>query len=138
VLATVAGIEPGDVDLIAPAGIIDAGDAGIRVSGNINLAAVQVVNAGNISAGGTSIGGNATVSAPSVATVTAASNSAASTSATAAGTQNEERNKISEEVTTQLSVFDVVVIGYGGGEALDEEKEEEESEDSSQDAEDSN
>jgi filamentous hemagglutinin len=138
VLATVAGIEPGDVDLIAPAGIIDAGDAGIRVSGNINLAAVQVVNAGNISAGGTSIGGNATVSAPSVATVTAASNSAASTSATAAGTQNEERNKISEEVTTQLSVFDVVVIGYGGGEALDEEKEEEESEDSSQNTEDSN
>jgi filamentous hemagglutinin family protein len=138
VLATVAGIEPGDVDLIAPAGIIDAGDAGIRVSGNINLAAVQVVNAGNISAGGTSIGGNATVSAPSVATVTTASNSAAATSATAANTQNEARKEISEEVTTQLSVFDVVVIGYGGGEAPDEEKEEEESEDSSQNTEDSN
>lgn len=138
VLASVAGIEPGDVDLIAPAGIIDAGDAGIRVSGNINLAAVQVVNAGNISAGGTSTGGNAVVAAPSVATVTTASNSAAATSATAASTQNEANKEISEEVTTQLSVFDVVVIGYGGGEAPDDEKEEEESEDSSQNAEDSN
>ena len=138
VLATVAGVEPGDVDLIAPAGIIDAGDAGIRVSGNINLAAVQVVNAGNISAGGTSTGGNATVAAPSVATVTTASNSAAATSATAASAQNEARKEISEEVTTQLSVFDVVVIGYGGGEAQDNETEEEELEDSRQDAEDSN
>lgn len=138
VLATVAGIEPGDVDLIAPAGIIDAGDAGIRVSGNINLAAVQVVNAGNISAGGTSIGGNATVSAPSVATVTTASNSAAAANSTAANTQNEERKEIPEEVTAQLSVFDVVVIGYGGGEVLEEDEEDEESEDSSQDVEDSN
>ena len=138
VLATVAGIEPGDVDLIAPAGIIDAGDAGIRVSGNINLAAVQVVNAGNISAGGTSTGGNTVVAAPSVATVTTASNSAAATSATADSTQNEASKEISEEVTTQLSIFEVVVIGYGGGEAPDDEKEEEESEDSSQDAEDSN
>ena len=138
VLATVAGVEPGDVDLIAPAGIIDAGDAGIRVSGNINLAAVQVVNAGNISAGGTSTGGNATVAAPSVATVTTASNSAAAASAAAAGAQNEARKEISEEVTTQLSVFDVVVIGYGGGEAQDNEKEEEELEDSRQDTEDSN
>jgi filamentous hemagglutinin len=32
VLATVAGVPPGDVDLIAPTGTIDAGDAGIRSS----------------------------------------------------------------------------------------------------------
>lgn len=123
VLATVMGVEPGDVDLIAPAGIIDAGDAGIRVSGNINLAAVQVVNAGNISAGGTSTGGNASVAAPSVSTVTTASNSAAATTTAAATPEKETREENPEEVATQLSIFNVVVIGYGGGEALEDEDE---------------
>src|ERR1019366_6999529 len=56
VLTTVAGVPPGDVDLIAPAGTIDAGDAGIRVSGNINLAAAQVLNVGNIQVQGASVG----------------------------------------------------------------------------------
>ena len=35
VLATVAGVAPGNVDLIAPVGVVDAGDAGIRSSGNL-------------------------------------------------------------------------------------------------------
>jgi filamentous hemagglutinin len=35
VLATTAGVKPGDVDLIAPTGVVDAGDAGIR-AGNLN------------------------------------------------------------------------------------------------------
>ncbi|MGB8165868.1 MAG: filamentous hemagglutinin family protein, partial [Chthoniobacteraceae bacterium] len=56
VLATVKGVAPGDVDLIAPKGSVDAGDAGIRVTGNLNIAAVTVLNADNISVGGTSTG----------------------------------------------------------------------------------
>ncbi len=48
-LSTVKGVEPGDVDLIAPEGVVDAGDAGIRSSGNLNIAATQVLNADNIS-----------------------------------------------------------------------------------------
>ena len=48
VLAAVQGVAPGNVDLIAPRGFIDAGDAGIRSTGNLNLAAVQVLNASNI------------------------------------------------------------------------------------------
>ena len=125
VLATVEGVEPGDVDLIAPAGIIDAGEAGIRVSGNINLAAVQVVNGGNISAGGTSSGGNASVSAPSVAAVTTSSNAAAATAAAAPTPDKEKREEKPQETAAQLSIFSVVVIGYGGGEARDEEEDEE-------------
>ncbi|WP_049346271.1 filamentous hemagglutinin family protein, partial [Pseudomonas aeruginosa] len=35
-------VAPGDIDLIAPLGTIDAGEAGIRVSGNVNVAALQV------------------------------------------------------------------------------------------------
>jgi hypothetical protein len=34
--------RPGGIDLIAPLGTIDAGEAGIRVSGNVNLAALQI------------------------------------------------------------------------------------------------
>ncbi|KIO50353.1 filamentous haemagglutinin family protein [Nitrosospira sp. NpAV] len=46
----------GSVDLLAPRGIVDAGDAGIRVAGNLNVAAVQVVGADNIRVGGVATG----------------------------------------------------------------------------------
>jgi hypothetical protein len=128
VLASVEGVPAGDVDLIAPAGIIDAGDAGIRVTGNINLAAISVVNAGNISAGGNSVGvPSAGVSAPSIGTVTSASNSTAAAGATAV---NPADRKTTEEPTiedTALSLITVEVIGYGGG-RIDEEEEEKQEE----------
>ena len=44
----VGGVEPGDVDLIAPEGTVDAADASIRVIGNLNVAALVVLNADNI------------------------------------------------------------------------------------------
>ena len=47
-LAPIAEVPAGDVDLYAPLGTIDAGEAGIRVSGNINIHAQQVLNAANI------------------------------------------------------------------------------------------
>ncbi len=40
--AGIADVPPGNADLIAFFGDVDAGDAGIRVSGNINIAAVKV------------------------------------------------------------------------------------------------
>jgi hypothetical protein len=49
-------IAPGDVDLIAPKGVVDAGDAGIGSAGNLTIAAVRVVGADNINVGGTSSG----------------------------------------------------------------------------------
>ena len=51
VLETVVGVPPADVDLIAPVGTVNAGDMRIRVSGNINIAALIVLNAGNIQVG---------------------------------------------------------------------------------------
>nr|MCU0751111.1 filamentous hemagglutinin family protein [Akkermansiaceae bacterium] len=126
VLATVEGVEPGDVDLIAPEGVIDAGDAGIRVSGNINLAAVTVVNSANISAGGSSTGApSASVSAPSISTVTSAANAASATNAT---TVQPGEQKVDEKPVSAIdetpSIYSVEVIGYGGGGADDEEEEE--------------
>jgi filamentous hemagglutinin len=47
-LIGVPGVPPGNVDLFAPRGTIDAGQAGIRVSGNITLAPLQILNASNI------------------------------------------------------------------------------------------
>ncbi len=46
----------GSVDLIAPVGTVDAGDAGIGAAGNINIAARTVVGLDNINFGGTSTG----------------------------------------------------------------------------------
>jgi filamentous hemagglutinin family protein len=55
-LLTGPGETAGLVNLIAPNGDVNAGDAGIRVAGNLNIAAVQVIGAGNITVVGTSTG----------------------------------------------------------------------------------
>jgi filamentous hemagglutinin len=49
------GESAGNVDLLAPKGTIDAGDAGIRAK-NVNLAAQTVLNAANITATGSASG----------------------------------------------------------------------------------
>lgn len=55
-VASIPGAPVADVDLIAPNGIVDAGDAGIRVSGNFNVFAVQILGTDNIDVAGVSIG----------------------------------------------------------------------------------
>jgi hypothetical protein len=124
VLATVAGVRPGNVDLIAPIGAVDAGDAGIRATGNLNIAASIVLNAGNISVGGASAG---TPAAPAVASpslgglASAASAGAAATSA--ATNQSEQQKQAQQTASEELpSIISVEVIGYGGGSGEDERK----------------
>ena len=135
VLATVEGVAPGNVDLIAPTGIIDAGDAGIRVTGNINLAAVAVVNAGNISAGGSSAGAPVAASAPSISTVTSASNSSAAAGSTVAKPGEEQKTAETQVLNDEtLSLYTVEVIGYGGGASEEDEDDKEQGEESATDA----
>ncbi len=127
VLATVAGVEPGNVDLIAPKGTIDAGDAGIRVTGNINIAANNVVNAGNIAAGGSSVG---TPAAPGTGGASSASTPppAQPTKSEGAGTVAEKSKPTPPPAPQEnpLSVITVDVLGYGGGSSEpDEDKDEE-------------
>ncbi|OYU91198.1 MAG: hypothetical protein CFE29_06780 [Bradyrhizobiaceae bacterium PARB1] len=99
-------VPAGNIDLIAPLGTIDAGEAGIRVSGNINLAALQVLNAANIQVQGTS-SGIPTVQVPSISAALSSSNATAATQQTATPTQS---------ASAQPSVIIVEVLGYGGGE----------------------
>lgn len=49
------GITAGDVDLVAPKGTVNAGDAGIR-AGNLNIAAQIILGADNITVSGSSSG----------------------------------------------------------------------------------
>jgi len=118
VLATVAGVEPGDVDLIAPTGVVDAGDAGIRSSGNLTIAATQVLNAGNIAVSGSSSGTpTTTVTAPNVSGLSAASAAAGAT--TAAGVDsatNAAKDALPQQAPSSAlpSIYTVEVLCYGG------------------------
>ncbi len=109
-------VAPGDVDLIAPLGTIDAGEAGIRSSGSVNVAALQVVNAANIQAGGDTVG-VPVMAAVNVGALTSAS-AAASSAATAA--QDTVARARAEARQNLPSIITVRVIGFGN-EALQED-----------------
>ncbi len=112
-LAPIAEVPPGDVDLIAPLGTIDAGEAGIRVSGNVNLAALQVVNAANIQVKGESAG-LPVVASVNVGALTNASAAAAQASVAAQDAMQRERATARQALP---SVFTVRVLGFGNEEA---------------------
>jgi filamentous hemagglutinin family protein len=112
VLQTVLGAAASDVDLIAPSGTVDAGDAGIRASGNLNIAAARVLNAGNITVGGKS-SGVPTSSAPNVAGVASASSAAGSAENAASQVGRPQQNPDQGQDNVP-SIITVEVLGYGG------------------------
>jgi len=116
VLATLAGVAPGDVDLIAPTGTIDAGDAGIRSSGKINVSAVAVLNSANIQASaGTT--GTPVVVVPNISGLTTASTASAGATSTAGEAARQQQRAAAQQQEDVLpSIIQVEVLGYGGGE----------------------
>jgi hypothetical protein len=104
-LQAVPDSPPSDVFLIAPRGTIDAGAAGIRSSHDVNLAALQILNAANIQAQGNT-NGVPTVQAPNISGLTSASNATAATQQTGLpGPSNGG---------AQSTVIIVEIVGYGG------------------------
>ena len=109
------GDEPaGDVNLVAPVGAVNAGDAGIGAAGNINLSALVVTGASNINFGGTATG-----VPPAVAGVTAALSGAASTAGATSNTAQALENSTANNnaatplAQTAISWLDVFVTGLG-------------------------
>lgn len=117
VLASVKGVPPGNVYLIAPVGTVDAGDAGIQATGDIKISAAAVINADNISAGGSTSGVPTTpvVAAPNISGLTSGSSSTAAASTAADSMANQGAKKSQETIDTP-SAITVEVLGYGGGE----------------------
>ncbi|KML10979.1 MULTISPECIES: filamentous haemagglutinin family protein [Burkholderia] len=106
-LQSIPGAPKGTVNLIAPRGTVDAGDAGIR-AGNLNVAALRVVNADNIQVTGKATG-IPLVQAVNTGALTAASSAASAASQVA---QDIARNNASG-VAPRRWTISVQVEGFG-------------------------
>ncbi len=105
-LAPIPSVPAGSINLVAPFGTIDAGEAGIRSSGNVNVAALTVVNGANIASGGKTTG-VPTVSAPSVNAVAAAASAAGAATAAAQTTQPQQA------AAEEASIVEVDILAIG-------------------------
>jgi filamentous hemagglutinin family protein len=113
-LSTTVGLSPGDVDLFAPHGVVNANEAGI-VAGNLTIAATAVLGTNNISVSGTSVGVPVPVSGQGLAATAAGSSTAAATNA-GIGTLEQATNQ-SQTATpladSAIAFLDVFVLGLG-------------------------
>ena len=115
---------PGNVYLFAPAGTIDAGEAGIRSSGNLVINAQTVLNASNISSAGTSAGvpvvasGSLASAVASSGTNTSATSKAAEDTAAAAAAARAA----TAATVTKPNILSVEVLGFGDKNCKEQDK----------------
>ncbi|GGB95499.1 hypothetical protein GCM10007205_00900 [Oxalicibacterium flavum] len=102
-------VGEGDVDLVAPEGTVNFGDAGVRVAGNFNVAALQVLNAANIEVQGEATG-LPVVASVNVGALTDASAAASSAATAAQDMLQRDRNTARQNLP---SIFTVRVLGFG-------------------------
>jgi hypothetical protein len=124
-LQTLKDAPLGNVYLIAPSGTVDAGDAGVRSSGNLLVAAQAVANGANMQAGGTSSG----VPAPSTANVSfnAPVSSDSSNSSKQADKATEAASKTANKTASALPsliTVEVLALGDDAASSSDPEKDE--------------
>jgi hypothetical protein len=101
-LQTIPGASSSNVYLIAPRGTVDAGAAGIRVSGDLFVAALAVANANNIQVQGKSVG----LPPQPVTNLTL----------TTASTAATEAAQLASSMKAQQpqTIVDVEITGFGG------------------------
>jgi hypothetical protein len=99
-------VPAGDVYLIAPRGIVDGGDAGVRSSGNVKVTANLVLNSNNFAAAGASSGVAPPVAAPSSPPPPPPSSAAAGSDDASKGLNNANAENIN-------AALNVEVVGYG-------------------------
>jgi len=110
------GRKPGDVYLFAPAGVIDAGDAGISSEGNILLAATKILGADNIHFGGVAVGVPTNTSIASSLTGVSDAASSSTASATDGAGEKSTKNCSGEDDCDQnnaVAFVTVEIIGLG-------------------------
>jgi filamentous hemagglutinin len=95
----------GNIYVEAPRGTFDAGDAGVRSSGSVEITASEVLNGGNISAGGAISGAPTTVAAPSLGSVAAPSGTSQNS--------DEVTKNLSNATAAAANSLNVEVVGYG-------------------------
>ena len=121
-----ASVAPpaGNIFLFAPAGTIDAGEAGIASGGSIFVAALTVLNADNISSVGTSTGVPQVV-VGSVASTVAASGATTSASAQPGGdaaAQAAQAAAAANAAAFRPAILTVEVLGFGDKNCKEQDK----------------
>lgn len=112
-LATTVGTDPGDVDLFAPHGVVNANDAGI-VAGNLTIAATAVLGASNIKVSGVSVGVPVDTGGLG-ASLAAASSSAGSATNSGTASVGDSAKTVSKTpiAASVMGWLDVFVEGFG-------------------------
>jgi len=121
---TSTGGQPGTVDLFAPYGEINAGEAGIRSAGNINLGASVIIGRENISAGGvTSASPVASVATLSFTPISSDSNNSGKQGDKMSEAASKSANKTASALPSLITV-EVLSLGDEISGASDPEKDE--------------
>ena len=121
-ILTSEDIEPGDVDLVAPTGVVNAGDAGIGAAGNLNIAAPQVVGLDNIQVGGISAGVPTDSGAAAGLTGVSSLSSSVASAAESAAVADAEGDANASLADEALGWLDVFIEGFGDGDDDEDER----------------
>jgi len=130
---TTAGREPGDVDLYAPAGVINVNDAGIGSAGNLTIGATQVIGADNIDVAGVSVGVPVVETGALSATLGSVGGAGSSAAKSTEDSLNDSAKKTvasnSPLADSALGFLEVQVLGFGDGDENSNEERNAKSED---------